>query len=361
MRRLLFVALSFATVAGVQAQALTSTQTRTFSSLNTAATDSSVTTPAATSSTSQTFSFELFSANTGVLTGVSSSLSFSGGTLALSASGTENKQSGGGKPAFSSTGSVTANSTLFTYGAINNTLANACSDSGTRCFDSKWTNLTGNAALQKSDSTWLNPAGTSVGGLNTYAGAGSVSSTLIVQNSVTLTGATLISSPQATLSTSGLTGTQNLTYSYLKHSNASFASAADSNVFSLSGITSNGSGFSIFNLGDNATTKLDYMGLQCVSGNCGAFNVTLASFQDVIAGTGRTGTAALAATSPGNYSATYTLTFSDDTAIGATATHLTNALTLNVHGTIAAPVPEPGSWALLGAGLLGLAFWRRKK
>lgn len=361
MRRLLFAALWLAITPSLHAQALTSTQTKAFSGLNTTAIDSSVGAPAGTSTASQVLSFQLFSASTGVLTGVSSNLSITGGTLALGASGTEIKQGGGTKPAFSSSGTIAANSTLFTYGAINDTLTNSCSDNASRCFESKWTNLTGNAALQKSDSTWLNPTGTSVGGLNSYVGTGTVSSTLTVQNSVTLTGATLISSPQATLSASGLAGNQSLTYSYLKHANASFASGADSNSVSLGSLTSTGAGFSIFNLGDSATTKLDYVGIQCISGNCGAFNVTLASFQDVAAGTGKTGTAALATTVAGNYGATYTLTFSDDTSVGATSTHLANTLTLNVQGAIAAPVPEPGSWALLSIGLAGLAFRRRKK
>jgi len=167
MRRLLLGAASVALCTGVHAQALTSTQSKTFSGVIVTATATSVGSPGNGFGT-PTFSFDQFSANTGVLTGVSSNLSLSGGTLSLSASGTENKQGGGGKPAFSSTGTVTANSTLFTYGAINNTLTNACSDSGTRCFDSKWTNLSGNAALQKTDSTWLSPNGTSVGSLNSY-------------------------------------------------------------------------------------------------------------------------------------------------------------------------------------------------
>jgi len=325
--------------------------------------DTSVGSPGIGSGT-PTFSFDQFSANTGVLTGVSSNLSLSGGTLSLSASGTENKQGGSGKPAFSSTGSITANSTLFTYGSINDTLTNACLDSGPRCFDSKWTNLSGNAALQKTDSTWLSPNGTSVGSLNSYVGATTVSSTLTVQNAATLTGATLIVSPQATLSASGLTGSQNLTYSYLKHANASFASASDSNSTTLSGIGSAGTAFSIFNLGDNATTKLDYLSIQCVSGDCGAFNVSLASLQDVAGGSSKAGSAALATGTAGIYNATYTLTFSDDTAVGATSSQVQNALTLNLQGSagvIAAPVPEPGSWALLSIGLAGLAFRRRRK
>ena len=68
----------------------------------------------------------------------------------------------------------------------------------------------------------------------------------------------------------------------------------------------------------------------------------------------------LTALGAGNYGATYTLKFKDDDAIGATQSQLENTLTLSVQGTVAA-VPEPGSWALLSIGLLGLSFCRRKK
>jgi hypothetical protein len=124
--------------------------------------------------------------------------------------------------------------------------------------------------------------------------------------------------------------------------------------------TGNPLAFSIFNLGDSSTTKLDFVSLQCTGGDCGAFGVTIPSFQNLVAGGSAAGSASLLASNVGNYSATYLLTFSDDTAVGATASHLTNTLTLSVGGSIA-PVPEPGSWALLSLGLIGLAFRARKK
>jgi hypothetical protein len=97
-----------------------------------------------------------------------------------------------------------------------------------------------------------------------------------------------------------------------------------------------------------------------VSGDCGAFDVSMASFQDLVAGNGISGNASLTTNVTGNYGATYALTFSDDTAIGASASHLTDTLTLDLRGSVA-PVPEPASWALLGLGFAGLAIRFRRK
>jgi hypothetical protein len=97
-----------------------------------------------------------------------------------------------------------------------------------------------------------------------------------------------------------------------------------------------------------------------VSGNCGAFDINMSSFQDLAAGGSAAGSASLIAGVAGNYDATYLLTFSDDIEVGATASHLTNALTLNVQGSVA-PVPEPGTWALMGVGLAGLGYRFRKR
>ncbi len=162
------------------------------------------------------------------------------------------------------------------------------------------------------------------------------------------------------MSLSNLTGNQSLTYSYLRHANASFASGADTNSLNPTGLTTGSPlAFSIFNLGDSSTTKLDFVSLQCQGGDCSAFGVTMPSFQDLIAGGSAAGSATLLTGNVGNYAATYLLTFSDDTAVGATASHLTNTLSLRVEGSVA-PVPEPSSWALLSLGLIGLAFRCRR-
>ena len=174
--------------------------------------------------------------------------------------------------------------------------------------------------------------------------------------SVSLKSEEKIQDGAAILKVIGLKGNQALTYSYLRHANASFTAASDTNVLGPLGTGA----FSVFNLGDGSTAKLDFVSLQCISGNCDAFNVTLPSFQNLAAGASVGGTAALTANLAGDYAATYKLLFSDDTSIGATGTHVQNSLLLNVQGSVPA-VPEPSSWAFLSLGLIGLVAFRRRK
>ena len=71
-----------------------------------------------------------------------------------------------------------------------------------------------------------------------------------------------------------------------------FSSGADTNALTRTA----GLGFSIFNLGDDATTRLDLVSIQCVTGDCSAFNVAL-PVQDLAAGSSIAGNATLATTS----------------------------------------------------------------
>jgi hypothetical protein len=210
--------------------------------------------------------------------------------------------------------------------------------------------------MLKTDASWLSPtAGVAQGSLDSYVGTGVIASTLKTTTSLSLQTENKIDGGLAKFTLLGLKGNQSLAYSYLRHANASFTAASDTNVLGLGA-----SGFSVFNLGDSSTAKLDFVSLQCVSGNCGAFNVTLPSFQDLAAGTSISGNAAFATNVAGDYAATYQLVFSDDTAVGASSTHLQSSLTLNLQGSVPA-VPEPGAWALLSLGLIGLTFHRRKR
>jgi hypothetical protein len=248
------------------------------------------------------------------------------------------------------------------FGPIHAPLTNACAGAES-CFPVGTTTLGVNGSLMKFDDTWLSPtASAHVSSLNNYVGIGTFASTLTVTPSISLTDEQRITAQTARIAVDGLKGAQSLTYSYLRHADASFASGADANTLSPLALTpGNAVGFSVFNIGDASSTKLDYVGLQCMSGDCAAFDVSMASFQDLAGGGSVAGSASLLTGIAGSYDATYMLTFSDDTAVGAAASHLTNALTLSLQGSVA-PVPEPSTWAMLAIGLAGLAFrYRRRK
>jgi hypothetical protein len=362
MRKLLYTAVSLALCAGANANPLTATQSVLTGSITRSISDTTPNGEAATSNVGKNLSFSMFSSGAGVLVGVSSGLTFNAGTLTLTASGT--LTNGSGPVSFASEANVFASSSLpgmSAFGPIHAPLTNACSDAG-GCFPGGVSNLSDNVNLNRTHNAWLNTVAAAGGAsLNNYVGTTSLASTLTVTPSVSLAGDQRITGETARVAVDGLKGAQSLTYSYLRHADASFASAADANTLSALAVThANATAFSVFNFGDASTTKLDFVGLQCVSGDCGAFDVSMPSFQDLAAGGSVAGSAALIAGVAGDYGATYLLTFSDDGAVGATASHLTNALTLDVQGSVA-PVPEPSTWALMGLGLAGLAYRFRKR
>jgi hypothetical protein len=357
MRHLLTATIAVAAAfSSAHAAALTIAQSANFSPISSLTWDVTEGSSPVTSAIDRALSFSRFNAGTGVLTGISSTLDLNGGSAYLVALGTKEK---GGTPAFSSQAMISAGSSLpglSAFGAINETLANSCSGSN-GCFPQGISNLLYNSQMLKTDTTWLDKTvSVAQGSLNSYVGTGAIASTLTATTSVSLQNENKIDGGLAKLLVTGLKGNQSLTYSYLTHANASFTAGSDTNVLGPLGASS----FSVFNLGGSSTAKLDFVSLQCVSGHCDAFDVTLPSFQDLAAGASVAGSAGLATSAAGDYAATYKLVFSDDTAVGATSTHLQNSLTLNLQGSVPA-VPEPGSWALLSLGLLGLAVRRRKQ
>lgn len=367
MGKLLFAAVSLALSAGVNAQALTTTQTKNFTPVNNTRSTSS--TGQFDSFATQTVVFDKFTQATGVLTGVYGNVSVTGGSIALSAAGT----AGTGTPTYGASGNLWLRSYITVsgtgggeknfivgsaLGSLNETLSISCSASAP-CFANGATNLSQNSNLTKTDTTWLSPTGSAAAAdLSQYVGsAGStINTSFRVQNSVNLAASTGLSTRSVTQTVSGLSGTESLTYSYLRHSNASFSSGSNTDALTVAA----GSGFSIFNLGDASTTRMDYVSRQCISGDCNAFTVTLPTTApaswNVAGGSGVAGTTALTSSATSTSKATYLFTFKDDNAVGATNTHLQNTMQLTV-----AAVPEPSEWALLMAGLLVVGFVARRR
>jgi hypothetical protein len=358
MHRFLAATVALAACSSLNAAPLTTTQSAGTGVFSLSVSDTTSGASAVIQSlSSQPLAFGQFDASLGVLTGVSSAITFNAGSLSLTAFGTQ--ATGGGNPSFGSTGSVSVSSSLpsgLVFGSINDVLTNTCSGNGAvACFGGNVANLSANTTLNKTDSSWVSATAASQTNLDNYVGSASIASNLTIISSVSLTGANKITGPTATLALTGVSGTQSLTYSYLRHANASFSSGSDVNALTLgSGLT-----FSVYNLGDASTAKLDFLSLQCVSGNCDAFSVTMPNFQDLAAGTAIAGNAVLTAAAPGNYAAQFSLVLSDDTAFGASGSHLQNTLTLDLNGSVPA-VPEPSTWALLSLGLIGLALRKRK-
>lgn len=193
-------------------------------------------------------------------------------------------------------------------------------------------------------------------------GSGSLQSVLTVTHYVLQnTRPSTVVNPLVSAAAEALRGTQTLSYSYLSHSNASFDPGSDQNEL-VRDVSAGAANISLYNLGrSDTTTKLDSVSYVCTAGDCAAFNLSMGSFDGLEAGAANSGTSGLATKQAGHYSATFSLLFADDNAIGVASTQKQNGLTLFVNGDVAAPVPEPSQGIMLLAGLAGIAGALRRR